>query len=94
VRRQQALLKARSVAYTDPKAGGSSGTLFAAMLEKLGIADAIGKKAVLEHINLQIFEGEVTTIIGLSGSGKTVLLKHIIGMIKPDEILVQVAPRK
>ena len=44
---KQALLDARSVAYTDPKAGGSSGTMFAAMLEKLGIAEAINKKAVL-----------------------------------------------
>ena len=44
---KQALLKARSVAYTDPKAGGSSGTAFAAMLEKLGIADEVNKKAVL-----------------------------------------------
>jgi len=44
---KQALLKARSVAYTDPKAGGSSGTMFAAMLEKLGIAGEVNKKAVL-----------------------------------------------
>jgi molybdate transport system substrate-binding protein len=44
---KQALLKARTVSYTDPKAGGSSGTAFAAMLEKLGIADAVNKKAVL-----------------------------------------------
>ena len=44
---KQALLKARSVAYTDPKAGGSGGTMFAGLLEKLGIADAIAKKAVL-----------------------------------------------
>jgi molybdate transport system substrate-binding protein len=44
---KQALLKARSVAYTDPKAGGSSGTMFAALLEKLGIADEVNKKAVL-----------------------------------------------
>lgn len=44
---KQALLKARSVAYSDPKAGGSSGTFFAALLEKLGIAEAVNKKAVL-----------------------------------------------
>jgi molybdate transport system substrate-binding protein len=44
---KQALLNAKSVAYTDPKAGGSSGTMFAAMLQKLGIADAVNKKAVL-----------------------------------------------
>ncbi len=44
---QQALLAARSVAYTDPKAGGSGGIMFAGLLEKLGIADAINAKAVL-----------------------------------------------
>jgi molybdate transport system substrate-binding protein len=42
-----ALLKAKSVAYTDPKAGGSSGTMFAALLEKLDIAAEVNKKAVL-----------------------------------------------
>src|SRR5450631_957379 len=44
---KRALLKAKSVAYTDPKAGGSSGTMFAALLEKLGIAAEVNKKAVL-----------------------------------------------
>jgi molybdate transport system substrate-binding protein len=44
---KQALLKARGVAYTDPKAGGSSGTFFAGLLEKLGIAEAVNKKAFL-----------------------------------------------
>ena len=44
---KRAFLDARSVAYTDPKAGGSGGIMFAALLEKLGIADAINKKAVL-----------------------------------------------
>jgi molybdate transport system substrate-binding protein len=44
---KQALLKAKSVAYTDPKAGGSGGIMFAAMLERLGIAEAVNKKAVL-----------------------------------------------
>jgi molybdate transport system substrate-binding protein len=44
---KQALLAARSVAYTDPKAGGSGGIMFAALLEKMGIADEVNKKAVL-----------------------------------------------
>jgi molybdate transport system substrate-binding protein len=44
---KQALLKAKTVAYTDPKAGGSGGIMFAAMLERLGIAEAVNKKAVL-----------------------------------------------
>jgi molybdate transport system substrate-binding protein len=44
---RQALLNARSVAYTDPKAGGSGGIMFADLLQKLGIAEAINKKALL-----------------------------------------------
>ena len=43
---KQALLKAHSVAYTDPKAGGSGGIMFSALLQTLGIADD-HKKAVL-----------------------------------------------
>ena len=42
-----ALRNARSVAYTDPKAGGSGGIMFAAMLEKLGLAAEVNAKAVL-----------------------------------------------
>ena len=44
---KQALLNARGVAYSDPAAGGSSGTYFAGLLQKLGIAEAVNKKAVL-----------------------------------------------
>jgi molybdate transport system substrate-binding protein len=44
---KQALLKARGVSFTDPKAGGSSGNYFAGLLQKLGIAEEVGKKAVL-----------------------------------------------
>jgi molybdate transport system substrate-binding protein len=44
---KQALRKAKTVAYTDPKAGGSGGIMFVALLERLGMADEINKKAVL-----------------------------------------------
>lgn len=44
---KRAILSARTVAYTDPKAGGSGGIMFSALLQKLGIADEINKKAVL-----------------------------------------------
>lgn len=39
---------------------------------------------VLDGINLEIKKGEITVIIGGSGCGKSVLLKHIIGLIRPD----------
>jgi len=39
---------------------------------------------VLRGVSLSIFQGEVTTIIGKSGGGKSVLLKHMIGLMLPD----------
>ncbi|MCK7471092.1 MAG: ATP-binding cassette domain-containing protein [Desulfomicrobium escambiense] len=42
-------------------------------------------KTVLDRANLKIYEGEITTLIGKSGTGKSVLLKHIIGLLDPDE---------
>jgi molybdate transport system substrate-binding protein len=44
---ERALLAAKAVSYTDPKAGGSSGKVFSAALERLGIAQEVNAKAVL-----------------------------------------------
>ncbi|MDO8721755.1 MAG: ATP-binding cassette domain-containing protein [Syntrophales bacterium] len=64
------------------------------LIEFKDVTKRFGARTILERINLQIYEGQVTTIIGLSGSGKSVLLKHIIGLLKPDEgtILFQGKP--
>jgi phospholipid/cholesterol/gamma-HCH transport system ATP-binding protein len=55
------------------------------LIEFKNITKHFGSQTVLQNVNLQIYEGQVTTIIGLSGSGKSVLLKHIIGLLTPDE---------
>ncbi len=55
------------------------------LIEFKDVTKCFGDKIVLDRVNLQIYEGEVTTIIGLSGSGKSVLLKHIIGLLQPDD---------
>jgi phospholipid/cholesterol/gamma-HCH transport system ATP-binding protein len=55
------------------------------LIEFQNITKCFGEQLVLDAVNLKIYEGEVTTIIGLSGAGKSVLLKHIIGLIRPDE---------
>ena len=57
----------------------------APLIEFKDVTKSFGSRMVLDRVNLQIYEGQVTTIIGLSGSGKSVLLKHIIGLLKPDE---------
>ncbi len=55
------------------------------LIEFKDVTKRFGSKTVLEGVNLKIYEGQVTTVIGLSGGGKSVLLKHIIGLLKPDE---------
>jgi phospholipid/cholesterol/gamma-HCH transport system ATP-binding protein len=43
-----------------------------------------GAQTVLDGVNLEIDKGKTTVIIGKSGGGKSVLLKHMIGLLKPD----------
>jgi molybdate transport system substrate-binding protein len=53
---KQTLLRARSVAATDPAAGGSSGIYFAGLLERLGIAADVNRKAVLRPTGRNVAE--------------------------------------
>jgi len=55
------------------------------LIEFQKVSKRFNNHAVLDRVDLTIDEGEVTTIIGKSGSGKSVLLKHIIGLLTPDE---------
>ena len=54
------------------------------MIEIINLSKSFNSKKVLDNLNLIINSGEVIVIIGRSGCGKSVLLKHIIGLIKPD----------
>lgn len=55
------------------------------MLKLVGVKKRLGGQPVLQGIDLTIPEGKLTTIIGRSGEGKSVLLKHMIGLLQPDE---------
>lgn len=54
------------------------------MIEIIGLHKSFGSQEVLKGIDLKIADGELLAIIGESGGGKSVLLKHLIGLIKPD----------
>lgn len=52
-----------------------------------------GKDFVLNGLNLDIPKGQITSIIGFSGTGKSVMLKHILGLLKPTSGYVEVLGR-
>lgn len=68
----------------------------APLIELKNVTKRFGNHTVLDRLNLTVFEGDITTIIGKSGGGKSVLLKHIIGLLRPDEgdILINNKPFK
>jgi len=55
------------------------------MIELRGIKKSFGSKVVLNGVDLVIPNGQTTCIIGRSGCGKSVLLKHIVGLLTADE---------
>lgn len=60
------------------------------MIRISGLSKAFGDKEVLRGISLDVEEGTTFVVLGASGSGKTVLLKHVIGLLKPDAGTVHV----
>ncbi|MBP5205966.1 MAG: ATP-binding cassette domain-containing protein [Bacteroidales bacterium] len=55
------------------------------MIEFKNVSKYFGEKQVLHNINTQFEEGKVNLIIGRSGSGKTVMMKCLVGLFTPEE---------
>lgn len=55
------------------------------MIKLEGVFKSFGANRVLRGVDLEVKEGETLTIIGGSGTGKSVILKHIVGLMKPDK---------
>ncbi len=60
------------------------------MIEISGLHKSFGSKKVLNGVDLTINKGECLAIIGRSGCGKSVMLKHIVGLLSPDKGTVRV----
>ncbi|HEX9443572.1 MAG TPA: ATP-binding cassette domain-containing protein [Candidatus Binatia bacterium] len=57
----------------------------APLIEFRNVTKRFGSRTILERVSLEIRDGQTTTIIGKSGTGKSVLLKHMIGLLAPTE---------
>jgi len=55
------------------------------MIKIVNLYKSFDRKTVLVGVNLEIHDGETLTILGGSGCGKTVFLKHLVGLLKPDK---------
>ena len=55
------------------------------IIEVKNLTKSFNETMVLNNINFKLFEGESLAVIGASGSGKSVLLKNIIGLLSPDK---------
>lgn len=55
------------------------------MIQIVDLHKSFGEKKVLQGLTLDIRRGETVVVIGQSGSGKSVLIKHMIGILKPDK---------
>ena len=60
------------------------------MIKITGLRKKLGVKQVLDGIDLEIATGETVVILGPSGTGKSVLLKHILGLMPADEGAIEV----
>ncbi len=60
------------------------------MIKIRGLTKRLGRKQVLDGLDLDIQTGETIVVLGPSGTGKSVLLKHIIGLMTPDKGSIQV----
>ena len=55
-----------------------------AVIELVDVEKSFGTQKVLNKVNLTVREGTTTVIVGASGQGKSVILKHMLGLVKPD----------
>ena len=63
------------------------------MIEINGLYKRFGENEVLRGVDLTITQGETLVIVGKSGCGKSVMLKHIVGLLKPDRGTVKIDGR-
>ena len=64
------------------------------MIKLIDVHKAFGQKVVLDGFSLEVDEGETMVLIGYSGTGKSVAIKHIVGLLEPDSGTVWVDNRE
>lgn len=79
----RARLESTAVPGPQPSSG-AAGLIANPIIELRRVSKSFGKQRVLIDLDLQVERGRNTVIIGRSGCGKSVMLKHIVGLLRPD----------
>ena len=58
------------------------------MIRFENITKSFGKREILRGVNLEIEQGKTTVIFGVSGGGKSTIIKHMVGLLKPDSGII------
>jgi phospholipid/cholesterol/gamma-HCH transport system ATP-binding protein len=69
---------------TESRRGNGAATDRPPKIQVRGLCKSFGSKVVLDHLDLDVAEGESLVIIGGSGTGKSVLIKTVIGLLQPE----------
>lgn len=79
------------MALTEPEDTTRRASDVACAIECVGVSKSFGPNRVLDGLDLAIPVGAVTIVLGPSGTGKSVLIKHLIGLTRPDagDVLVR-----
>ena len=64
------------------------------MIRFVDVHKRFGERIVLDGFSLDVPDGKTTVLIGASGSGKSVILKHVVGLLRPDRGSVEVDGRR
>jgi ABC-type transporter Mla maintaining outer membrane lipid asymmetry ATPase subunit MlaF len=79
-----------TAAHTRIEAAAAPASTSAPLIEVTGLHKSFGDKHVLRGIDLAIHPRQITFLIGGSGSGKTVLARHLMGLLRPDRGTIRV----
>ena len=74
----------------DPR-GATSNEYKAASIDVLGVAKSYGPVLALKGLSFHLVSGEKCALLGPNGAGKSTTLKHLVGLLKPDQREVKVA---
>lgn len=58
------------------------------MIRFENVTKSFGKRQILKGVNLEIEKGKTTVIFGVSGGGKSTIIKHMVGLLKPDSGMI------